>query len=762
MKKYTALLTALSVSVSALALPFGTVSAAGSYDMTVNVDLAGSTKTISPYIYGINQYSNEDNLKNVTVNALRQGGNRTTAYNWENNASNAGSDWLYSSDDNLSKVDDPADCVQTLSKDATTYGVNYKLATLQMAGYVAADKDGAVSEEEIAPSDRWNEVVFRKPTAFADEPDLTDGVVYMDEYVNYIVNKLGNSKSATGIQAYSLDNEPALWQHTHSRMHPSAPTIAEIGEKSIALASAVKDVDPDAEIFGPALYGYTAFDHLADDDASTEWETIQGEKGYNWYLDCYLDQMKQAEEQSGRRLLDVLDLHYYSESARLTAEDRVQSVRTLYEEGFAENSWIGEWCQKNIPLLPTIQKSIDKYYPGTKLAISEYNFEGENDCSGLIAQAEALGCFADAGVYYASLWSGGPFIYSGINLYTNYDGKGGHFGDLLVPTKTDDVSLASSYAAIDSKDAGVVTAMLTNKSMTDAENATIKLENSTDKYQGAAVYAVSGDSADIQLIDVITDVENNEVKVNLPAFSAAMVVITDDASDLEGLEVYDPNKIVKKTVTIDNPADYLNDKGYVVFPVEDAEHLVAINVTGDVSAELGSGWGSAGCALCINAVDEGGTGFWTSKSFTLGLGKGSTASILFDGTFDNDGTSVKGVIADGKIEIQKWWDASEKQEAGDVISVDYTKIELKYEYLAEPAVETKYGDVNCDDDVNVSDLIQLARFVAEDADVTPLTEQGKLNADCEYDGILNSDDIVIIARYLARLIPESEMGTKVN
>ena len=33
----------------------------------------------------------------------------------------------------------------------------------------------------------------------------------MDEYVNYIIRTLGNSQSDTGIQGYSLDNEPALW-----------------------------------------------------------------------------------------------------------------------------------------------------------------------------------------------------------------------------------------------------------------------------------------------------------------------------------------------------------------------------------------------------------------------------------------------------------------------------------------------------------------------------------------------------------------------
>lgn len=354
-----------------------------------------------------------------------------TAYNWETNASNAGSDWKYSSDNNLSNSSRPADCVQVLSAEGQKYDFDYKLTTLQLAGYVAADMNGTVTAEETAPSARWNKVELVKDAPFADTPDLTDGTVYMDEYVNYIIRTLGNSQSDTGIQGYSLDNEPALWGNTHSRIHPQPVTIAELTEKSVTMAAAVKKLDPNAEIFGPALYGYTAYDHLADDNATNEWETLRDANGYHWYIDCYLDQMKQASEKSGVRLLDVLDIHYYSESARDGAADRVQSVRTLYEKGFRENSWIGQWCQENVPILPTIQASIDKYYPGTKIGITEYNFGGDSDMSGAIAQAEALGCYADQGVYYATLWGGGGYIFSGMNLYTNYDGKGGTLSCLL-------------------------------------------------------------------------------------------------------------------------------------------------------------------------------------------------------------------------------------------------------------------------------------------------------------------------------------------
>lgn len=78
----------------------------------------------------------------------------------ENNASNAGSDRKHSSDNNLSNSDEPADCVQGLSKLSDTYNVGYKITTLQMAGYASADKDGTVIEEEDNADDLSGETIY--------------------------------------------------------------------------------------------------------------------------------------------------------------------------------------------------------------------------------------------------------------------------------------------------------------------------------------------------------------------------------------------------------------------------------------------------------------------------------------------------------------------------------------------------------------------------------------------------------------------------
>jgi len=144
-RKFAGLLAGIITLSSALQMYTGNVSAdnSDSYDMNVSVNLAGEKKSISPYIYGMNEYGNTSNYRNVTVNAVRQGGNRYTGYNWETNYSNAGEDWLNSSDTNIGDITDGAAyAAQKLSAHCTEFNVPYKITTLQMAGYVAADKNG--------------------------------------------------------------------------------------------------------------------------------------------------------------------------------------------------------------------------------------------------------------------------------------------------------------------------------------------------------------------------------------------------------------------------------------------------------------------------------------------------------------------------------------------------------------------------------------------------------------------------------------------
>src|ERR1051326_5704804 len=73
---------------------------------------------ISPYVYGLNQP--DWNGRTKTLSLYRWGGNRTTAYNWENNASNAGTDWFNQNDSYLGGGETPGKAVRQWTEKAGT------------------------------------------------------------------------------------------------------------------------------------------------------------------------------------------------------------------------------------------------------------------------------------------------------------------------------------------------------------------------------------------------------------------------------------------------------------------------------------------------------------------------------------------------------------------------------------------------------------------------------------------------------------------
>lgn len=80
-----------------------------------------------------------------------------------------------------------------------------------MVGYVVKDKNGIVSESEIVLFSRWVEVKFSKNGLLFFILDLNDSYVYMDEFINYLINKYGKVFFIIGIKGYIFDNEFDLW-----------------------------------------------------------------------------------------------------------------------------------------------------------------------------------------------------------------------------------------------------------------------------------------------------------------------------------------------------------------------------------------------------------------------------------------------------------------------------------------------------------------------------------------------------------------------
>ncbi|HDQ25228.1 MAG TPA: hypothetical protein ENN43_00580 [bacterium] len=515
------------------------------YPVSITVDTSQERAAISPYIYGTNQLM--EGQENLTL--YRLGGNRTSGYNWENNFSNAGNDWNHVSDTWLCSSsynygDDcsqPGGLLRRFHQESLDAGMR-SIITVQMAGYVSADNAGTVTLAETAPSSRWKQVVAKKGSAFAYPPDLTDDYVYIDEAVNYLVSHFGLSSTQNGVKSYALDNEPGLWSSTHPRIHPDKCGAVELITRSVDTAKAIKDVDPGAEIFGPMFFGFWAMNNFQD---PPDWASEKG--SFQWYVDYYLAKMKEASDADGRRLLDVFSFHLYSEAreglappytyesgaCRITLGNcntndariaRMQAPRTLWDASYRENSSVAQWFSWSLPIIPKVQASINTHYPGTKLALTEYNHGGGNDYSGGISMADTLGIFGKYGVYAAAMWKTayGPFHSAAFRLFRNYDGENSVYGNTKVKCDSDDIFNMTSYASIHGTDESKLHIIVLNKAPS-AQTANISI-TSSEAYTGAEVWGFGGDS---HLITrrASAAITGNAFNYSVPAHSALHFVI---------------------------------------------------------------------------------------------------------------------------------------------------------------------------------------------------------------------------------------------
>jgi hypothetical protein len=515
--------------------------AAAAPDVTITIDPT-KTKPISPYIYGTNFFSgNAGPQPELTFD--RAGGNRWTAYNWETNASNAGSDYFYQNDNYLSSSNVPAEAVRSFIAGDQGAGLA-SLVSFQMQGYVSADEAGPVAQP-FPNLSRFKQVIEKKSTkdgsAFTLNPPAGDAYVYMDEFAWALDQKFPGQGIFGTSPAHptfiSLDNEPDLWNFTHEEVQGSTNISSDnLVTKTVTLTRALKDQFPNLVIFGPVNYGF---------EGIYNW---QGESGAGfsssyWFADKYLAGIKTASTAYGKPLVDVYDFHWYSEATdgstrvinlagtNLTdaqIQAIVQSPRSLWDTTYKENSWITNSVLGGpIYILARLQAKIAAENPGMKIAITEYENGGFNHIAGTIAQADNLGIFGSAGVFAANFWPpGGTYSYTlaGFRAYRDFDGAKSNFGDTSLQSTSSNVASVMVYASLDSNTPGRVVFVAINRSNASKVTAINgqALSGTAHLYQMTAASAQGQNPVQPVAIGTMT-VAGSSMTITLPAYSVTTI-----------------------------------------------------------------------------------------------------------------------------------------------------------------------------------------------------------------------------------------------
>lgn len=492
-------------------------------DVTININTQAERHAISPLIYGMN-FASPELMQELKIPINRWGGNHTSRYNWQVDVSNRGSDWFFENipeeNPDISQLPHNSAADRFISQNNANGAAT--LLTVPLIGYVArpdsprehpyacgfkVSKYGPQNNVDPWDTDCGDGMNGATKLVGNDPADTSvrSDEAFVQAWIEHLLARSSQFGQAAPLY-YNLDNEPGLWHETHRDVHPNAAGYDELTQRGISYAAAIKEVYPQAQILGPVQDGWARyfFASYVDFASATADRAAHGNKPF---VAWYLEQMAAAEQTYGKRLLDYLDLHYYPQAPgvalapagdEVTQNLRLRSTRALWDPTYVDESWIKDTETGNmaVMLLPRMKQWIDENYPGTKIAISEYNWGGHEHINGALALADVLGIFGREDVGLATLWSPPsseqPAAFA-FRIYRNYNGAGASFGDISVQAISSDQELVSSYAAQRSSD-GALMIVLINKSRT-SQNVQLTF-NRDDPGAQASLYRYSASKLD--------------------------------------------------------------------------------------------------------------------------------------------------------------------------------------------------------------------------------------------------------------------------
>lgn len=495
------------------------------------VECKSPGQSVSPTIFGV---AFAENDKDLGATAHRWGGNTTSRYNPKlSGIWSSASDWFFENQKDDSTED-------FLAKVAKQGGGARAAVTVPIMGWVAKDATScSYPVSKVGPQDKvdpqrqcGNGLKPDGKTKIAGDPSMTSVKVTPEDVAAWVTRL----KAHGGVFEYILDNEPGLWNTTHRDVHPEPMTYDELLEKTIAFGTAIRKADPNAQIAGPASYGWWEYFYSTKDhDEGFRSKPDRKAHGDVPLLEWYLQKLAEHEKKTGVRLLDVLDVHIYPQAEgvqggpggdgdgqtdRAHNDVRFRTTRSLWDRNYVDESWIKE----AVYLLPRMKDVIARNYPGRGLQIGEYNFGAEQHVAGGVALAEALGRFAQFGVTHAFYWRWPKKptpAYWAFRAYRNYDGLGGHFQDRIVPTSAP--SGASLYAS-KSADGKKWVLIALNFSADRPESASIELRGCTPPSAVKSFVYTGGDQG---FVAGDAKVSGGKLETKLPPYSITVIELTE-------------------------------------------------------------------------------------------------------------------------------------------------------------------------------------------------------------------------------------------
>jgi fibronectin type 3 domain-containing protein len=612
----------------------------GTSVFAISVDAQANRRPISPYIYGVGGPKKNPHIAELNFVIDRMGGEVETAYNWKQNAHNLCKNWYWISMgdgvpagmyDDFFETRRLVGAESALTITTSPWVAKLGPANKSLCSFSIAKYGPQTGYEPYGFPDAGNGIISEDPKVYVTGNDPNDAYMQVDslyqkEFVEHLIAKFGLSTEG-GVTNYIMDNEPFLWSSTHRDLYPGGITVKDVGDYTIDYAGRIRFLDPHAIIWGPELFNFWVFDKIPP----------------------LLQQLKEYEDKTGLRVLDVLTVHYYpspcdndiTEAGQL---HRNAATRTLWDPTYKDprnNNMI-------LNVIPRLQGWVDQYYPGLKTGITEWNWGAEDHISGATALADSYGIMGREGLDVATHWGNAPDdparpTFKAMKMYRNYDGNKSTFGDISVSTQVLNPDLVSAFAAERTSDRAL-TLMVINKQLDTDETPTIALANFIHG-STAQVWQLTAANVITRLADI--PVTEGQLAATLPRQSITLFVIPNGApvttgpASNPGPANFAANVSTKPTLTWTAGTDAFSHSVYLgtstsavaAATPDSPEYQGTFSTTGYIPATLS---GSTTYYWRVDAQANGDPAAGPVWQFTTGVPPAAPTGLSASQVFDRD------------------------------------------------------------------------------------------------------------------------------
>ncbi|MCW3053504.1 MAG: endoglucanase, partial [Chthonomonadales bacterium] len=222
-----------------------------------------------------------------------------------------------------------------------------------------------------------------------------------------------------GGSLYEMVSESKSWLDLDRSNHPAASGSADLIARTQRYSEAVRTINPKGTLLGPG----SALGHYQAEDTPKEGQTEHPALGQ---ASSYLQAMRTYESEQGRRVLAYFAEHYAPLPQNgQTETTALEATRSLWDTTYVEKNEYGQ-AHGAIELIPALRRWVEKDYPGTKVALSEYVWGDMTTLIGALAEADVLGIFGRERLDLACLYGTFKATDPGANafrLYCSYDGR---------------------------------------------------------------------------------------------------------------------------------------------------------------------------------------------------------------------------------------------------------------------------------------------------------------------------------------------------